>query len=333
MTVITRQTGITLLLSLVMAQTQSPYSHVSAFAVSNPMFTKQTTMQKTTPSKTDGVEIELPNFEELFKRIREVSPLASVAIDGDCNGVSGFETADAKYKTNLKWKNVNKNKRNTVFQIDKIDNYQGLGCPIVRFRSTIQGSCVGELFAEFIMNVDERSKWDPQINMVDEIYPIYDVDAANIAMNFQYGDCKRLGIGFCQTKSNPIVDGREQLILCGIQDFPDKSCVIWGTELEEWHNHLMPDIERHTRAKSHLFATTLVPNGPDSFDVEYILQLEVGGKIPSFLTTPILVETVRSMFNHAKKTFADEEIMTPWLEREINEQLVIDERLSLLMTP
>jgi len=285
-------------------------------------------MQKTTPSKTDGVEIELPNFNELFNRIREVSPLSNMAIEGE---LGGFDVADEKYKSDLKWKKVERKPRNTVFQIDKIDNFQGLGCPIVRWRSTIEGPCVGVKFAEFIMNLEERAKWDPQIDEVDEIYPIYDVDAANIAMGWKYGDCKRLGIGYCQTKSNPIVDGREQLILCGIQDFPNKSCVIWGTELEEWHNHLMPDVERHTRAKSHLFATTLVPRGPDSFDVEYILQLEVGGKIPNFLTTPVMIETVKQMFNHAKKTFADEQIMKPWLEKDID--VITDEKLNLLMTP
>jgi len=184
------------------------------------------------------------------------------------------------------------------------------------------------------MNLEERAKWDPQIENVDEIYPVYDVDAANIAMNFKYLDCKRLGIGYCQTKSNPIVDGREQLILCGIQEAQNKACVIWGTEMEEWHNYLFPqDKKRHTRAKTHLFSTTLVPTGPDSFDVEYVLQLEVGGNLPTFLTTPILVETVKQMFKYAKKTFADDEIMAPWVN-ETEEQIkdfMIAERHSLLM--
>eukprot|EP01083_Nonionella_stella_P099020 278504_1 len=104
-------------------------------------------------------------------------------------------------------------------------------------------------------------------------------------MDFGYGDCTRLGIGYCRTKSNPIVDGREQLTLCGIQELPNNGCIIWGTEMEEWHNNLMPeDAVRLPRAKSHLFGVALVPTGPDSFDVEYILQLSVGGRIPGFLT-------------------------------------------------
>ena len=52
-------------------------------------------MQRTTPSKTDGVEIEIPNFDEFFGRIREVSPLAAMAIDGQ---TGGFDVADEKCK-------------------------------------------------------------------------------------------------------------------------------------------------------------------------------------------------------------------------------------------
>ena len=59
------------------ASLSSPTSMVTAFSM--PMFTEQKTMQRTTPSKTDGVEIEIPNFDELFGRIKEVSPLAALA--------------------------------------------------------------------------------------------------------------------------------------------------------------------------------------------------------------------------------------------------------------
>ena len=36
-------------------------------------------------------------------------------------------------------------------------------------------------FAEFIMNLDERERWDSQIADVDNIYPIFDTAAANLA--------------------------------------------------------------------------------------------------------------------------------------------------------
>lgn len=298
----------------------------SGFTV--PMFQEQIAMQRTAPSKTDGVEIELPDFDELFRRIQLVSPLAKTVISGETNK-GGFSISET-YPCDLKWKTIESKKKNIVHKIEKIEDFQGLGCPIVRFKSTMEGPLVGEKFASLIMDLEERKKWDPQIEEVAEIYPIYDYEAANLAMGVgRYGDCSKLGIGFCQTKSNFVVDGREQLILCGIQDFPCGSCIIWGTELEEWHNHLFPeDRVPRTRAKSHLFSVALVPTGPNTFDAEYILQLEVGGKIPSFLTTPILVETVKSMFKYGDKVFRDKEAMAPYLEKKEYEV-----SSSLLMTP
>mmetsp|Transcript_2642 Transcript_2642/g.3729 ORF Transcript_2642/g.3729 Transcript_2642/m.3729 type:complete len:325 (-) Transcript_2642:488-1462(-) len=304
----------------------------SGIAFTVPMFQEQISMQRTAPSKTDGVEIELPDFDELFGRIQQVSPLANLAIKGGGTGEGGgFQKVEETSPLNQKWKVIENKKRRTVHRIDKIDDFQGLGCPIVRFRASMKGPCNGEKFAEFIMNLDERSKWDPQIENVDEIYPIYDYEAANLAMGVgKYGDCSRLGIGYCQTKPNPVVDGREQLILCGIQDFDDGSTLIWGTELEDWHNHLLPEGRRYTRAKSHLFSTCIIPTGPETFDVEYILQLEVGGNLPTFLTTPILVQTVKGMFNHGVKVFQDDEIMAPYLKKQHASR---DITQSLLMTP
>jgi hypothetical protein len=63
--------------------------------------------------------------------------------------------------------------------------------------------------------------------------------------------------------------------------------------------------DRVTRAKSHLFATTLVPTSESSFDVEYVLQLEIGGKIPTWLTTPIVTDSVKRMFKCAKNVYAN----------------------------
>ena len=61
---------------------------------------------------------------------------------------------------------------------------------------------------------------------------------------------------------------------------------------------------RVTRAKSHLFSTTLVPTCEGSFDFEYVLQLEIGGKIPTWLTTPIVTDSVKRMFNCAKDVYS-----------------------------
>ncbi len=46
-------------------------------------------MQRTAPSKTVGVEIELPDFDEMFRRIQAVSPLARLAVQGGGSGEGG----------------------------------------------------------------------------------------------------------------------------------------------------------------------------------------------------------------------------------------------------
>jgi hypothetical protein len=63
--------------------------------------------------------------------------------------------------------------------------------------------------------------------------------------------------------------------------------------------------DRVTRAKSHLFSTTLVPTSESSFDVEYVLQLEIGGKIPIWLTTPIVTDSVKRMFKCAEGIYSN----------------------------
>eukprot|EP00591_Stephanopyxis_turris_P006863 CAMPEP_0195518720 /NCGR_PEP_ID=MMETSP0794_2-20130614/13558_1 /TAXON_ID=515487 /ORGANISM="Stephanopyxis turris, Strain CCMP 815" /LENGTH=335 /DNA_ID=CAMNT_0040647741 /DNA_START=139 /DNA_END=1146 /DNA_ORIENTATION=+ len=305
--------------------------YVSAF--STPIFTATT--PKRAPSKTVGVEIELPNFDELFHRIMHVSPLARQIVDRE---EGGFEAIDDKTSpSDLKWKNTHSNPRNIVHRIDKIENFQNLGCPILRFRASMQGPCISNRFANFIMDLDERKKWDPQIANVENIYPINDLDAANIAIGSKYGDCTTLGVGYCATKPNLVSSSREQLTLCGIQDFTGGASIIWGTEMEDRHNYLFPDGPRFERARSHLFSMVLMPTSSNSFDVEYILQMDCGGKIPTFLTTPVICETVKSMFNHAKKYFAGGEgsDLENWMleqqEIAMNEYHLLFDRESILM--
>ena len=69
------------LLSLLLVSTSSAFT--------SPIFQETVTLQRTAPSKTNGVEIELPNFEELFGRIQDVSPLARLAISGTGSGIGG----------------------------------------------------------------------------------------------------------------------------------------------------------------------------------------------------------------------------------------------------
>jgi hypothetical protein len=372
-----------------------------AHAFSSVLFQESPTMQLKAPSKMKGIEFELPDFEELFNRIQQVSPLARSVITGySVNNERGFKgvvdhckcfflgtrfalffrgsTSSAlnwilshffrfnslfskslalnwiyshdfdsnNAPANLKWKTVESNKRRIVHKIDKIDNFQGHKAPIVRFRSTLHGPCVdecfdkapffvGESFANFIMNLEQRKKWDAQIEQVYEIYPINDLDWANIAMGFgQYGDCSKLGVGYSQTKAAMGITPREQLTLCGIQDFPDGSCIIWGTEMEEWHDHLMPEGPRHTRSKSHLISATITPTSDGSFDVEYVLQLDIGGNIPTFLTAPIVIDLVKTMFKTVKAFFAQGKGGSlDMLLKEKAARDLMGGRNSILMTP
>jgi len=221
-----------------------------------------------------------------------------------------------------------------VHQIEKIDRFDGHAAPLLRFRSTLTGPCIGECFANFIMDLEERKRWDAQIHDVKEVYSL---DRNHPELVFgRYGVCSRLGVGHCLTKAGFGISPREQLTLCGIQDFVDGSCVIWGKELCERHNHLFPPTdERHTRAKSHLFSTTLIPTSDSTFDVEYVLQLEIGGKIPTWLTTPILTDSVKNLFREAEsfyKNCSDGSRLDRFLKDKVKSETFANHH-ALLMTP
>lgn len=92
---------------------------------------------------TQGVDIELPNLELLFDRIAQASPLARLVMEGKSEG--GFDAIDDSPHPELKWKKMEDNKgRKTVHRIDKADRFQGVNTPLLRFRSTIKGPCIGE---------------------------------------------------------------------------------------------------------------------------------------------------------------------------------------------
>jgi len=194
-------------------------------------------------------------------------------------------------------KTVENRENRLVYHIEKIDNFQGLNAPLLRFRCSLIGPCLPHIFAQFLTNKEFRSKWDESLADVYEKYPVADLDPVNIALGFgKYGLCSKIGVGYCTTKPSFGVDSREQLTMCGVQEFDNGSSIIWGTEMKPWHDHLLPDDEkRRTRAKSHLFSTTLVPTGENTFDVEYVIQLEIGGSIPNWLTTPVVIDNVKNI--------------------------------------
>jgi len=255
-----------------------------------------------------GVEIELPNLELLFDRISQASPLARHVMEGKGSSYGGFDAIDDVKHPELKWKRVEENKKKTVHRIDKADRFQGVKTPILRFRSSIKGPCIGERFSHFILDIDERKKWDENIAQNFEMYPIdpageyCQIDEAILCNSEKYGNCERIGVGYTQTKQG-IISPREQLILGGMQVYKENGAtILWGTEMEEQHNHLLPDGPRHTRSKSHLFAATLCPT-ETGFDVEYLLQMDIGGGLPYFMTTPAITDIVKKLFDHAKNYF------------------------------
>jgi len=273
--------------------------------------------------------IELPNFELLFDRVQQASPLSKLVMEGKSGGFAAID--DESHHPELRWKKVEANARNTVHRIDKLDSFQNVKTPLLRFRSTIQGPCIGERFSHFIMDLEERKKWDDQIAFQEEMYPIDDVASVDhlLGDTERFGNCVRVGVGYVKTKQG-IISPREQLILGGHQEFQDGSTILWGTEMEEFHNHLLPPGQRHTRAKSHLFAATLAPTSNNSFDIEYLLQMDVGGGLPNFITTPAIIEAVKKLFSHAESYFEGEDIEQFLKAKEEEEQNLLISEINLM---
>jgi hypothetical protein len=63
----------------------TPPSAVIVQGFSPTLFQETAAKQVTAPSREQGVEIELPDFEKLFARIRQASPLSKMALDQQQN--------------------------------------------------------------------------------------------------------------------------------------------------------------------------------------------------------------------------------------------------------
>eukprot|EP00956_Cyclotella_meneghiniana_P043939 scaffold294832_cov76-Cyclotella_meneghiniana.AAC.1 len=159
------------------------------------------------------------------------------------------------------------------------------------------------------------------------------------------------GIGYVKTKKS-VVSPREQMTLCGVTNFQSGASIVYAVELEESSDNLLPKNQpkRVPRSTTHLFATTIIPTGEDTFDVEYVLQLEVGG-FPGWLTGPVVIETVKKMFRFADNYFrsgltsdgvlANKLALIPDEESNFEEagdsndssEDVLEKKQTLLMTP
>ena len=176
---------------------------------------------------------------------------------------------------------------------------------MVIFRSSLTGPSNTKqraiCFSELVSTGDLRQRWDATNAIVDTIYNAANLKELEDIQEHKYGELALFGIGYVKTKQS-VVSPREQLTLCGLQHFPKSgAAIVWGIELEEDQNYLFPkeQTKRQPRTTSHLFSTTLIPTGEYTFDVEYVLQVEIGG-FPGWLTGPVVAETVKKMF-----TFAD----------------------------
>jgi hypothetical protein len=90
-----------------------------------------------------------------------------------------------------------------------------------------------------------------------------------------------------------------------MNECPDGSIILWGEELSEANDHLLPNSrQQYTRSKMHHFAATLKPTSDKAFDAEYVLQLESGGRVPQWMTVPMLIDTIKGFFETARKECA-----------------------------
>ncbi len=303
---------------------------------------------KYVPANEAGVMLKVPNFDALFVEICAVSPLAKQALTDQPGGIKSIDKSADVYK----WKVIESSPNRLVSHIDKIDNFQQKGVPILRFRSTLHGPTTkrSECFSELISITALRHKWDITNDLVDTIYSAANLTDIQQYIGEEYGEISLFGIGYVKTKQS-VVSPREQLTLCAVHNFPSGASIIWGVELEENQNHLFPKNQpnRKPRSTSHLFSTTLIPTDENTFDVEYVLQLEVGG-FPSWLTGPVVIETVKKMFRFADGYFksgldggelaqrlerlkADNAVTNPKKLSETHEAAILDREMTLLMPP
>lgn len=304
-----------------------------------PMFPKEIEGKRTfIPSTNSAINIVVPDFDVMFSRMAEVSPLAKQVLENQ--STLGFD-AIGEGDDVFKWKTLESHRdkdRFLIHLIDKIDNFQGIHSPLLRFRSRMRGPSQsrGERFSHLLTEFEARSKWDPNIAEIYEIYPFPDMSYVDMAMGHKFGETSRCGVGYCRTKKQ-IVSPREQLTMCGVQEFVELGAsIVWGVELGDDQNHLMPAGERLIRTRSHLFSTALVPVSADVFDLEYVIQLEVG-KFPTWLSGPVIAELVKGCLRYANKYFEgglkDGEL-AKYLKEE-REQLTqaVDDSHSILITP
>jgi hypothetical protein len=78
----------------------NPFIACSAYYIS-PVFDAGACSSKREPSKVAGVDLEMPNFDELFTRIQQVSPLARLAIAKKEGGFAALDLGKHSFSFHL----------------------------------------------------------------------------------------------------------------------------------------------------------------------------------------------------------------------------------------
>lgn len=166
-------------------------------AFATPVFPKEQPLS--IPTNATGVDLLLPDFDVLFSRVAEISPLSKQILEG--GEMRGFADLDMVPDA-LTWKTVEKNAKRLVHEIDRIDNFEGHHTPLIRLRSRLEGPELdrGGRFSSLLTDQEYRSKWDPNCAVIHEMYLAEDLNDIELVMGGAFGTCIRFGLGYCQTK-------------------------------------------------------------------------------------------------------------------------------------
>ena len=166
-------------------------------AFATPVFPKERPL--TIPTNVTGVKLILPDFDVLFSRIAELSPLAKQILEG--RELGGFQDLDMT-PDSLVWKTVEKNEKRLVHEIERIDNFEGTHTPLIRMRSRLHGPerDRGDRFSRLLTDQEFRVHWDPNCAEIYEMYLADDVNDVEMVMADNFGKCQKFGLGYCRTK-------------------------------------------------------------------------------------------------------------------------------------
>ena len=114
----------------------------------------------------NGAKLKVPKFDVFFDELQKVSPFVKQALHEEKpGGIAAIDdTADV-----YKWKNMERHSNRLISQVDKIDNFQNNGVPLIRVRSSLRGPSKqrGIYFSELISTTELRQRWDATNKVVE----------------------------------------------------------------------------------------------------------------------------------------------------------------------